>query len=830
VYVNRMFLRAATAALVAIGIPAFSFAQTTAILSVKVHSQYGAGIAGAIVRVERGTAFSVQAATDSGGNAEVSGLSPGEYKITVTGADFEQSTESFIVQDERPAIEIDFTLVPKLQRQDNIDVIADAQSPDIQDSSPAAAELRAAEVTSLPMRPANVADTLPLVPGVNRDSSGEIQISGQSEQRSALLVNSSDVTDPVTGRFGSTVPLGSVDSIGVLKTPFLPQYGRFTSGVVAVETKRGSDKWHFSLKEPSPDFRVRSGRIRGLRDSTPKLHIGGPMAGNKVFLAQSLEYSLEKKQVRTLSFPNNESKVESVNSFTQLDYILSPQQFITATLHATPKHVNFVDPQFFNPQPVTPSYRGYQQVVTLIDHASISGALLDSTVSQQQFRSHIGAQGDAEMVLTPTGNTGNYFARQQRDSSRVEWLETLSFNRGAHDWKFGSIVARTAYNGSFSFKPIEIRDANELLIERIEFSGGAPFQIRDNEGALFAQDHWKLFSNLSLDGGGRIEYQTKTHTARLGPRIGFAWNPLREGNTVVRGGFGVFYDRVPLSIYSFSRYPEQLITDYDSNGEPVGEPRQLSNITLMELKRFHLLNSPPRSGNFAPYSKTWTAEVERVVGRNVRLRANYQHSNSAGGVLLTPDVVKGNDVLVLGGGGRTTYRQMELTANFSLHNGQQLLVSYIHSKARGDLNQFNSYLGDYPFAPIRSNQFSNLRGDVPNRVISWGILNLPWKMRLAPIFEYRTGAPFAVLNAARAYVGLPLRDTTRQRTYISLDERMLKDFRVSHKYSVRFSVSALNVLNHFNALDVHANTGDPQFGTFFGHYKRRYRADFEILY
>src|SRR5437016_6935447 len=214
------------------------------------------------------------------------------------------------------------------------------------------------------------------------------------------------------------------------------------------------------LKSTSPWFRDFSTRtiLRGLRDSMPKLHIGGPVVGNKVFLAESVEYSLEKKQVRTLSFPHNESKVESVNSFAQLDYILSPHQFITATLHTAPKHVNFVDPQFFNPQPVTPSYRGYQQVVTLIDHASISGGLLDSSVSQQQFRSQIGAQGDAALVLTPTGNTGNYFARQHRDSSRVEWLETLSFNEGTHDWKLGSMVARTSYNGGFSFKPIEIRN------------------------------------------------------------------------------------------------------------------------------------------------------------------------------------------------------------------------------------------------------------------------------------------------------------------------------------------------------------------------------------
>jgi hypothetical protein len=287
---------------------------------------------------------------------------------------------------------------------------------------------------------------------------------------------------------------------------------------------------------------------------------------------------------------------------------------------------------------------------------------------------------------------------------------------------------------------------------------------------------------------------------------------------------------VPLSTYSFSHYPEQIVTNYDSAGQPLGEPRQLSNMTIMELRRFHLLSSPSQPGNFSPYSETWTAEIERMLGQNARIRANYQHSNSAGGILLTPNVVNGKDALVLGGGGRSTYRQLELTAKLSLSKGQQMLFSFIHSSAHGDLNQFTSYLTDYPFAPIRPNEFTHLKGDVPNRFISWGILNMPWKVRLAPIFEYRTGTPYAVLNAAREYVGFPLSDRTRLRTYVSLDERMLRDFKVARKYTLRFSVSVLNALNHFNALDVHANTADPQFGTFFGHYKRRYRADLEIVF
>src|SRR5262249_57432528 len=143
-------------------------------------------------------------------------------------------------------------------------------------------------------------------------------------------VNSADVTDAATGGFGSTVPVGSVETIDVFKTPFLPEYGRFTTGVVAVSTKRGGEKWRFSVKDPVPDFRVRSGHIRGMRDTVPKISFGGPLIHNKLYISQSSDYMLDKKPVRTLSFPLNESKIESVTSFSQLDYIFSPRHFVTS--------------------------------------------------------------------------------------------------------------------------------------------------------------------------------------------------------------------------------------------------------------------------------------------------------------------------------------------------------------------------------------------------------------------------------------------------------------------------------------------------------------------
>ena len=56
-----------------------------------------------------------------------------------------------------------------------------------------------------PSKPATVADALPLVPGVVREPGGGLKISDASEHRSALIVNSADVTDPATGEFGLTV-------------------------------------------------------------------------------------------------------------------------------------------------------------------------------------------------------------------------------------------------------------------------------------------------------------------------------------------------------------------------------------------------------------------------------------------------------------------------------------------------------------------------------------------------------------------------------------------------------------------------------------------------
>src|SRR6202011_3963035 len=205
---------------------------------------------------------------------------------------------------------------------------------------------------------------------------------------------------------------------------------------------------------------IRSWRLHGLRDASPRINFSGPLRSNKLYFSEGLEYSGWKTPVRTLPFPFNESKTESVNSFSQLDYIVSDKHFVTGTFHITPRHTNFVDPQFFSSQPTTPNFRGFDRAWTLIDHKAVGGWLIDSTLGFQAFDARVGSQGDAAMVLTPTGNLGNYYSTQERDSGRIEWLEnvTRSITSGGstHNLKFGSTVARTSNSGQLWERPIDI--------------------------------------------------------------------------------------------------------------------------------------------------------------------------------------------------------------------------------------------------------------------------------------------------------------------------------------------------------------------------------------
>jgi hypothetical protein len=804
----------------------------------------------AAVRLELRRAGAVvgSAVTNEKGEAEFPLPAPGDYEITAAKEDFETLTQSDLAVTAGSPLEIRFVMVPKIKIGEKIDVTASAASaaPLEQGASPST-DLQRQQVKDSAVRAATVADALPLVPGIIRTDQGQLKISGTSENRSAMLVNSADVTDPATGQFGMTVPVDVVNTISVFKTPYLAQYGRFTAGVVSVDTRRGGDKWNFELNDPFPEMRYLNGDLRGLREFTPRVTFNGPLIANKLWFSQGAEYSIDKRRVLALSFPNNETVTESVNSFTQVDYVPDATHSITGTLHVSPRQASFFNLDFFNQRPVTPNYRARDYTGAFIDRWTMGQNLLESAISIKKAGIEVWGQGEQEMTLTPTGNSGNYFNSQDRHSSRYELIETLSLKpvnyAGVHNLKFGANFMRSHIDGLYEARPVNITNTQGELLRRIEFTGGGEYSRADLEFAAFAQDHWLITPELALDLGARAERQAVTETFRIAPRAGLAWTPFGNQRTALRGGYGLFYDRVPLNIYAFERIPEQAVTTYGPGGVIIDGPRRFANIIgQVATNETPFVVRDDTKGNFAPYSGTWTFEVEHLVSKNLRVRANYQASNSYGLMTVTPTTFEGRDALVLGGVGQSRYRQFEVVSKLSWGENQNLVFSYVRSRIRGNLNEVNNYLGNFPFPLVRPDQYVNLPADLPNRFLAWGMVKLPWKARVSPLVEWRTGLPYAAFDEGQNYVGQPFSDKTRFPNFFSLDARFIREFQINEVVesmfkrklkdptSVRVSVSVYNLTNHFNPTSIHANVVDPQFGLFFGQNKRRFRVDFDLIF
>src|SRR5262249_14495050 len=191
---------------------------------IRVITLDGSNRPAAAVRLELRRAGAVvgSAVTNEKGEAEFPLPAPGDYEIAAAKEEFETLIQSDLTVAAGAPLEVRFIMVPKIKIGEKIDVTASAASttPLDQGASPST-DLQRQQVKDSALRATNVSDTLPLVPGIIRTDQGELKISGTSENRSAMLVNSADVTDPATGQFGMTVPVDVVNTISVFKTPYL---------------------------------------------------------------------------------------------------------------------------------------------------------------------------------------------------------------------------------------------------------------------------------------------------------------------------------------------------------------------------------------------------------------------------------------------------------------------------------------------------------------------------------------------------------------------------------------------------------------------------------
>jgi hypothetical protein len=670
-------------------------------------------------------------------------------------------------------------------------------------------------------------DALPLIPGVIRGPDGLLDVQGASPSASATLLNRASASDPVTGLPEVSLPIEAVKSVKVLPNPFAAQYGRFAGGVTEVETRSGTNKWNVLFTDFFPRPRYRDGHFIGLESITPRFTVAGPLRKNRLFLFQSLEYRYVRVQVPGQPNLENDKVFETFDSQTQLDWDVNQSNHLTGTFTYYPENLSFVNMNTFNPLGVTADLRRRGWQTALDERAILGQSVLDTIFSAKQIDIHVWPSSgqDGPLVLYPQQNSGDWFNHQDRYGRLYEFSQTLHagtfHGSGDHLLVLGYDVRHAGYHGTVRNSPVVVLREDGTTGQTIDFTPAAALDAGQTDAGFFAQDEWSIVPRFTLNLGARLDHDSATsEAAEFAPRAGFVWAPTQDNRTAVRGGVGLFYEKIPLDVLTFTGYPAEIVTRFAPDGTtPVAGP----------LLFPHRIVAP--GGLRVPYSLVWQFQVDREVRRGLLFRFGYSERETHREFLLNPvEPPAGAASLDLLNSGRQDYREFEWTVRWRASEHDLLNASFVRSRARGELNMFQPYFGNLPDPIVRQNEYGPLPWDAPNRLVAWGAVRLPWKLDLWPVVDIHDGFPYSKVDNNLDFVG-PRNQAGRFPTFFSLDFQLTREFHVKFMgkmRGLRVGVKIFNVTNHDNPRDVQENIFAPNFGGFYNSVGRLYRGKFEF--
>ncbi len=289
-------------------------------------------------------------------------------------------------------------------------------------------------------------------------------------------------------------------------------------------------------------------------------------------------------------------------------------------------------------------------------------------------------------------------------------------------------------------------------------------------GAYF-QDDWRVRENVTLSLGLRYEFQTNIRkNLNLAPRLAVAWSPDFKGGakagqprTVVRAGFGVFFDRfnenqvLIVNKYAapdFFRFISSDASVLDSFPVPpsVETLSGTSNASRTVFRAAEDLREPymmqaalaferqlPRNTTFtATYLAARTLHALRA--RNVNAPSVTRDSSGAVVIGARPLGETGN-VYQYESSGMLNQRQLILTVNSRLDRRASVYVNYNLNRARGDTESVGSFPADG--SDLRA-EYGRSSFDVRHTFSLGGTFVVPLGLRLSPLVFASAGRPFNI--------------------------------------------------------------------------------------
>lgn len=374
--------------------------------------------------------------------------------------------------------------------------------------------------------------------------------------------------------------------------------------------------------------------------------------------------------------------------------------------------------------------------------------------------------------FSPLGDEGNN--PQNSVTNVYQFLDTASYVRGNHLLKFGADIRFTQQNafrdvesrGRLQFSPFGQISGNALAdlllgfplltsVARVD----NPQQLRTRSYNFYFDDSFRVTRRLTINAGLRYEYNSPAidaanrsrvydvvsgtivtpgtngvprggYTAdknNFAPRVGFAWTIGNNEETVLRAGYGLYYDQSPLAPAEALYFNPPLFDNNIFFSVP-GLPLTLSN----PFPTFFPLPLPDSALAIQRDLKTgylqhWNANVQQRIGTGRVLEVAYV--GSKGTKLLTardinqpqpsvlplglPFVPRPNpffdDIDLLESRANSSYHSLQARFQQRFSRGLAALVSYTWSKSIDDASNFFSSAGD-PNFPQNSYDLRSERG------------------------------------------------------------------------------------------------------------------------
>ncbi len=744
--------------------------QTGATVHGAITDPDDAVIPGAVVTLTpaSGKAFIAQSQND--GTYVLKGVPAGAYSVTVTMQGF----ASFVKQGVRIAagqsLTIDAKMTVQAQSQEVMVTAQTAQVSTDADSNASSTVIKGKDLDALSDDPDELSSELSALAGpAAGPNGGQIYVDG------------------FTG--GQLPPKSSIREIRINQNPFSAQYEKLGYGRVEVFTKPGTDKFHGSAQINGNDSAFNTGSpLLGSSVVQPSYHtifgfgsVTGPLSKIASFTLSGSRRQIEDNTIVNGQIMANPATPTVVCQPGDGNCVSTPYQhanpFPQTRLDITPR----VDLALGERNTLTTRFQLYKSSQTNngvgafdlpstgynIDSSEYELQVSDTQVLSprviNETRFELGRNRDTQTAqsLDPSivvsgaftsggSNSGTVSTRQ----NRLEVQNYTSIQLAKNFMRFGGRLRATresssttaGTNGKFTYASLADYQAGKASQFSLTTVNSGVVATMADVG-LYFEDDWKVRPNLTVTYG--IRYETQNYIGEhhdFAPRVSFAYglgSAKGSPKTVLRGGFGMFYDRYNLTnvittLQSNGTNQQQLILKFPAS---TCSPTRISQCGKPTAANTTTFAAAPNLRT--PYTMQFAIGADQQLFRGATLSVNYLHARGVH-QLLSQNVSYGTSAPTqYQYQSEGVFRQNQLITNVNIRSSRyfSLFGYYVLNFAKAD-TAGATYFPSVPFNI--GADYGRAQFDTRNRLFVGGNVTLPYKISLSPFIVAQSGTPYNI--------------------------------------------------------------------------------------